>query len=56
MYNELLSEADSTKELEGHLESLVNEIKSLKSKVKVKETLSRDAKRQFDVLEHVGRH
>lgn len=53
MYSELLSEADSTKELEGHLETLDKEINQLKDKVKNNLIFSRDAKRQFDVLEHV---
>lgn len=53
MYSELLSEADSTKELEGHLETLDKEINQLKEKVKNNLILSRDSKRQFDVLEHV---
>lgn len=54
MYTELLSEADATKELEKHLESLDSEIIKLVKKLEVKKTLSSHSKRQFDVLEHVG--
>lgn len=53
MYTELLSEADSTKELEKHLEMLDEEIAKQVEKLEVKKTMSRHAKRQFDVLEHV---
>lgn len=53
MYNELLSEADATKELESHLESLNQDIVKLKDREKHKTRIERDAKRQFDVLEHV---
>lgn len=53
MYNELLSEADGTKELESHLESLNQDIVKLKDREKHKTRIERDAKRQFDVLEHV---
>lgn len=53
MYSELLSEADATKELECHLEGLDKDIEKCKNKVKVKTIMEKDAKRQFDVLEHV---
>ena len=53
MYTELLSEADATKELEKHLETLDSEIKGQVTDLEVKKTLSTKTKRQFDVLEHV---
>ena len=53
MYTELLSEADATKELEDHLESLEGEIGNQVTKLETKKTMSRETKRQFDVLEHV---
>lgn len=53
MYTELLSEADATKELEKHLETLDEEIGKQVKKIEVKKTMSRHSKRQFDVLEHV---
>lgn len=54
MYTELLSEADATKELEKHLESLDKEISKQVKTIEVKKSMSRHTKRQFDVLEHVG--
>ena len=53
MYTELLSEADSTKELEKHVEMLDEEIDKLVKRLEIKKTMSRHTKRQFDVLEHV---
>lgn len=54
MYSELLSEADATKKLEANLDELDKDIVKLKDREKLKTRIERDAKRQFDVLEHVG--
>jgi hypothetical protein len=53
MYNELLSEADASKALEKNVLSLEEEINKLKNDVKIKTTVYKKTRRQFDVLEHV---
>ena len=52
MYNELLSEAEASKQLEESIKKLDGSITSMKKKVKDDTTVFRETKRQFDVMEH----
>ena len=52
MYNELLSEAEASKQLEESIKKLDGSINSMKKKVKDDTTVFRETKRQFDVMEH----